>query len=565
MSGYTRHTWRWVILLICLGLGFLGLLFRFVQLTVIDRSFLLKQGDARSQRIIERPALRGMITDREQYPLAITTRVASIWIDPQQFVANDANFKALSALLGDSTAVLQARLKKNSGKEFLYLKRHISPQLARKVMALHLPGVHSLNEYRRYYPEADVTAQLIGFTNIDNQGQEGMELAYNQSLQGVPGKEKVAKDGVGHVVALLGTVRAEEPGKELVLSIDHRIQYLAYRYLADAVTQVEAAAGSVIVLDVRTGEVLAMANVPSYNPNQTVNTSLDSLRNRCVTDTFEPGSTTKALSLANVLAQGKYTPDSMVDTNPGWMVLDGHVVRDPEGNDGLINMTTVLVKSSNVGTAKFTLTTPPNSLWELLHKMGYGQSTGSGFPGEVKGSLPLHKWSDFTLATLSFGYGLSVTPLQVANAYATIARGGIKMPVSLVKIDQPPQGERVMDAKIAAQIRMMLEAVVDQAAVKAQVPGYRVMGKTGTVRMLAANGRGYDEKRHIAFFAGIAPASDPRVVVMVVLQDPHKGYYSAQVLAPVFSQIMGGALRVLDIAPDKPLDNTPDKAAPADT
>lgn len=550
MNFYMRHTWRWVILLICLGLAFLGLLFRFVQLTVIDRSFLLKQGDARSQRIIESPALRGMITDRDHYPLAITTRVSSIWVDPQEFVMNNDNLKTLSALLGDNVAVLQARLKNNNSKEFVYLKRHISPQLAEKVMALHLPGVHSLHEYRRYYPEADVTAQLIGFTNIDNQGQEGMELAYNQSLAGVPGKEKVAKDGVGHVVAMLGTVRAEEPGKELALSIEHRIQYLAYRYLADAVTQVDAVAGSVIVLDVRTGEVLAMANVPSYNPNQTVDPRIDSLRNRCVTDTFEPGSTTKALSLANVLAQGKYTPNSLVDTNPGWMVLDGHVVRDPEGNDGLIDMTTVLVKSSNVGTAKFTLTTPPNSLWELLHKVGYGQLTGSGFPGEVKGTLPLHKWSDFTLATLSFGYSLSATPLQVANAYATIARGGIKMPVSLVKLDHPPEGERVMDAKIAEEVKLMLEAVVDQAAVKAQVPGYRVLGKTGTVRMLGSNGK-YDEKRHIAFFAGAAPASDPRLVVMVVLQEPHKGYYSAQVLAPVFSQIMGGALRVLDIAPDK--------------
>ncbi|MCD6046254.1 MAG: ftsI [Gammaproteobacteria bacterium] len=551
MSFYTRHTWRWVILLICLSLAFVGLLARFVQLTVIDRSFLLKQGDARSQRIIERPALRGMITDRDKYPLAITTRVSSIWVDPQKFVVSDNNLKALSTLLGDSRAVLQARLKANNSKEFVYLKRHISPQLAQKVMALNLPGVHSLHEYRRYYPEADVTAQLIGFTNIDNRGQEGMELAYNQSLEGTPGKEKVSKDGVGHVVALLGIVRTEEPGKELVLSIDHRIQYLAYRYLADAVTQVDAVAGSVIVLDVKTGEVLAMANVPSYNPNQTVNPRSDSLRNRCVTDVFEPGSTTKAFSLANVLAQGKYTPDSLVDTNPGWMVLNGHVVRDPEGNDGVINMTTVLVKSSNVGTAKLTLTTPPNSLWELLHKVGYGQLTGSGFPGEVKGSLPLHKWSDFTLATLSFGYGLSTTPLQVANAYATIARGGIKMPVSLVKLDHPPQGERVMDAKIAGQIKLMLEAVVDQAAVKAQVPGYRVLGKTGTVRMLASSGKGYDEKRHIAFFAGAAPASDPRLVVMVVLQEPKKGYYSAQILAPVFSQIMGGALRVLDIAPDK--------------
>ncbi len=550
MSFYTRHTWRWVILLICLGVAFFGLLLRFVQLTVIDRSFLLKQGDARSQRIIERPALRGMITDRDHYPLAISTRVASIWIDPQEFVADSNNLKALSALLGDSTVVLQGRLKKNNSKEFVYLKRHISPQLSQKVMALQLPGVHSLHEYRRYYPEADVTAQLIGFTNIDNQGQEGMELAYNQSLEGVPGREKVSKDGVGHVVALLGTVRAEEPGKELALSIDHRIQYLAYRYLADAVTRVDAVAGSVIVLDVKTGEVLAMANVPSYNPNQTTDPRIDSLRNRCVTDTFEPGSTTKAFSLANVLAQGKYTPDSLVDTNPGWMVLNGHVVRDPEGNDGVINMTMVLVKSSNVGTAKLTLTTPPNSLWELLHKVGYGQLTGSGFPGEVKGSLPLHKWSDFTLATLSFGYSLSATPLQVANAYASIARGGIKMPVSLVKLEHPPQGERVMDAKIAQEVKLMLEAVVDQAAVKAQVPGYRVLGKTGTVRMLDPTGH-YDEKRHIAFFAGAAPASDPRLVVMVVLQEPHKGYYSAQILAPVFSQIMGGALRVLDIAPDK--------------
>ncbi len=549
MNAYTRHTWRWVILLICLGLAFLGLLLRFVQLTVIDRSFLLKQGDARSQRVIERPAMRGMITDRDHYPLAITTPVSSIWVDPQEFVAKPEDLKTLSTLLNDSVDVLEARLKSNNGKEFVYLKRHISPRLAQKIMALHLKGVHSLTEYRRYYPESEVTSQLIGFTNIDNQGQEGMELAYNQWLQGVPGKERVSKDGVGHVVALLGTVREAEPGKELVLSLNHRIQYLAYRDLMDGVTKAEAVAGSVIVLDVKTGEVLAMANVPSYNPNQTVDPRLDTLRNRCVTDIFEPGSTTKALSLANVLLQGRYTPDSMIDTNPGWMTLNGHIVRDPEGNNGVINMTTVLVKSSNVGTAKLTLTTPPNSLWELLHKMGYGQLTGSGFPGEAKGSLPLHKWSDFTLATLSFGYGLSATPLQVANAYATIARGGIKMPVSLVKLSQPPQGERVLDAKVAEQVKMMLEAVVNEAAVNGQVPGYRVLGKTGTIRMLGP--KGYDPNRHIAFFAGAAPASNPRLVVMVVLQEPHKGYYSAQVVAPIFSQIMGGALRALDIPPDK--------------
>ena len=549
MNAYTRHTWRWVIVLICLGIAFLGLLFRFVQLTVLDRSFLLKQGEARSQRIIERPALRGMITDRDNYPLAITTRVASIWVDPQEFTPTDDNLKALSHLLNDSVPVLQARLKSNDNKEFVYLKRHISPQLAKQIMDLHLEGVHSLAEYRRYYPESDVTSQLIGFTNIDNQGQEGMELAYNQWLEGTPGKERVLKDGMGHVVSLLGTVQSEQSGKELALSIDHRIQYMAYRDLADGMEQAQATAGSAIVLDIKTGEVLAMVNLPSYNPNQTVDPRSDTLRNRCVTDVFEPGSTTKAFSIANVLAQGKVTPNTLVDTSPGWFVLNGHVVRDPEGNDGVIDVTTVLVKSSNVGTAKLTLTTPPNSLWELLHKVGYGQVTGSGFPGESAGSLPLHKWSDFGLATFSFGYGLSATPLQVANAYATIARGGIKMPVSLVKVSSPLQGERVMDPKIAAEVKDMLEKVITDAAVKAQVPGYRVFGKTGTVRMLGPNG--YDAKHHIAFFAGGAPASNPRVIVMIVLQDPHKGYYSAQVVAPIFSQIMGNTLRTLDIAPDK--------------
>ncbi len=549
MNAYTRHTWRWVLLLICVGLAFLGLLFRFVQLTVIDRGFLLKQGDARSQRIIERPAMRGMITDREHYPLAITTPVASIWVDPQEFVADEANLKTLSGLLGDSVPLLKARLKSNSGKEFVYLKRHISPRLSKKVMALHLAGVHTLREYRRYYPESDVTAQVIGFTNIDNQGQEGMELAYNQFLEGVPGKERVSKDGVGHVVALLGTVREAEPGKDLALSLDHRIQYLAYHDLVEGVAKADAVAGSVIVLDIKTGEVLAMANVPSYNPNQTVDPRSPTLRNRCVTDVFEPGSTTKAFSLANVLLQGKYTPNSLIDTNPGWLTLNGRVVRDHAGNEGVIDMTTVLVKSSNVGTAKFTLTTPPNSLWELLHKVGYGQLTGSGFPGESKGSLPLHKWSDFTLATLSFGYGLSATPLQVANAYATLARGGIKMPVSFVKLPNPPEGERVIDAKVAEEMKIMLEAVVDRAAVKAQVATYRVFGKTGTIRVLGPTG--YDEKRHTSFFVGAAPASNPRLLVMVMLQEPHKGYYGAQVVAPIFSQIMEKALRTLDVPPDK--------------
>jgi cell division protein FtsI (penicillin-binding protein 3) len=550
------YRWRYRIVLLLLFLASMGLIWRVVDLTIINRTFLKKQGDARTERIVPIPAYRGMITDRNGDPLAISTPVASVWVNPQEIAASSKEIAELASLLEMTPSELKAKLKQNQNKEFVYLKRGMEPAVADQIKDLKVAGIYVQREFHRYYPEGEVTAHVLGFTNVDDKGQEGIELAYNDWLQGVSGSKKVIKDRMGRIVEEVGTVREPRPGQDLTLSIDRRIQYLAYRELADGVKKYEAISGSVVVLNVKTGEILAMVNTPSYNPNDRssrVAAHDGRYRNRAVTDVYEPGSTIKSFSMTNALLSGRYHSNSTIDTAPGWMMIDGKKVQEDDNHNlGVIDLTTILARSSNVGIAKITLSLPPDRLWNLLHTVGFGQLTDSGFPGERAGQLvERNKWPPFALATLSFGYGMSVTTLQLAQAYNVFANQGVKRPVTFLKLDKPAAGEQVIEANVAKEILTMLESVLETGgtATEAKVPGYRVTGKTGTARVVGENG--YEKHRHNSSFVGIAPASDPQLLIAVVLNDV-KGsrYYGGYSAGPIFSQIMGGALQLMDIPPD---------------
>jgi cell division protein FtsI (penicillin-binding protein 3) len=425
----------------------------------------------------------------------------------------------------------------------------LPPEVVDKVKALKVPGVSFQREYRRFYPSGEVAAHLLGFTNIDDNGQEGLELAYNNWLKGAPGKRQVVKDRLGQIVANLGMVRTPQEGHDLTLSIDSRIQYLAYTALQNTLPKYNADSGSIIVLDVLTGEILAMVNAPSYNPNaRSVHNA--NYRNRAVTDIFEPGSTMKTFSVASALASGKYQPTTLVDTRPGWMEIGGHIIRDDDYN-GIINLIQILQKSSNIGAAKITLSLPPDNLWSFLTRMGFGSSTQSGFPGEGSGVFIRERLKYPTnLVTTAYGYGISATALQLTKAYAIFASHGIKRPISFVKLDQPSNGERVIDQKLADQMLMLLQAVAEGGGgVKAQISGYQVGGKTGTAYMMGPGG--YMKNRYTSSFIGIAPLSNPRLVVSVILHGVRGSvHFGAQVSAPVFSTVMAGALRYMNVPPD---------------
>jgi len=543
----SRYCWLAIILIIC----FIILVGRVIKLTLFDEAFLKAEGNARSLRVLPLPAYRGMIKDRFGKALAVSVPVESIWINPKEFSLKDSNIPKLLKLLNENKNTLTSKIDKYNKKEFLYLKRHISPEKAHKILALKIPGVHAKDTYERYYPEANVIAPVIGFTNIDDIGQEGVELEYNNWLEGKPGKEVVVKDLFGHVVSVKGIVKPAESGKDIQLSIDSRAQYQAYSQLKKTVKARHAKSASMVILDVKTGEVIAMANYPSYNPNQRPRHLNSNYRNRAVTDVFEPGSTIKTFSVINALESGKYQPNTIIDTSPGWMYLDGKRVGD-EINNGKINITTILQRSSNIGVTKLTLSLPPESLWQLLHKMGFGERTDSAFPGESSGELPFfNEWPKFTLATMSFGYGLSVTSLQLASAYATIANHGIKKPISLLKTKNQKLSKALIAPKVADDVMGMLESVVSDKGTgrKAQIPGYKVSGKTGTVRIVGPHG--YEKNHHNAMFVGIVPASSPKFVGVVIVRDPLKGkYYGGSVAAPIFSHVMASVLRDYNVPPD---------------
>lgn len=527
------------------------LLWRVVYLHVLNKDFLQQQGDARHLRVVPLSAHRGMITDRYGEPLAVSTPVDSVWANPQELIEARDELPRLAGLLGLDPGKLQRLLATRGEREFVYLKRHISPGLGQQVMALNLPGVDLQREYRRYYPGGEVTAHVIGFTNIDDVGQEGLELAYDDWLRGEPGAKRVIKDGKNRIVEDVESIRAPRPGKDLVLSMDRRIQYLAYRELKAAVQENKARSGSAVVLDMRTGEVLAMVNQPSYNPNNRKDLHRNQERNRAVTDLFEPGSTMKPFTIACALESGLYHPDTPIDTRPGRFQIGRHTITDVH-DYGLIDVSRVIIKSSNVGASKIALSLPPQRIWSMFTQMGFGSVTGSGYPGEASGLLAdYHRWGEIERATLSYGYGISVTPLQLAHAYATLALDGRRRPVTFLRTEQVVASDPLVSMKTVRQLRAMMEGVVSDegTADLARIPGYRVAGKTGTVR-IAANG-GYAAKQYLAVFAGFAPASQPRLVMVVMIDDPQNGkIYGGLVAAPVFEHVMSGALRLLDIPPD---------------
>ncbi|HEX7370446.1 MAG TPA: penicillin-binding protein 2 [Rhodanobacteraceae bacterium] len=536
-----------------LSLAALGLVARAVDLQVVHQAFLQKQGDARFLRDVPIPVSRGTIFDRNGVPLAVSTPMLSLWANPDELLQHADRISELAKALGVNAVDLDRKLQARNGREFVYLRRLMPPAEAKAILALDIPGVNAQREYKRYYPDGAAMAHVLGFTNIDDHGQEGLELAYDGWLAGKPGEKRVIRDRMGHIVENVEQLKAPVPGHDLTLSIDSRIQYLAYSALSEAVTKRHAASGSMVILDPRNGEILAMVNVPSYNPNDIDNSNPAQRRNRAVTDVTEPGSTMKPFTITTALESGKWTPSTMVDTNPGTFTLDGHLIRD-DRNNGLIDVTHVITYSSNVGASKISLTLTAQQMSKVLHEFGFGASTGSGFPGEVGGYIPPPRtWGDFVKATISFGYGVNVTALQLADAYAAIADGGIKHTPTFIKGDDNP-GVRIEPEKIAHEVMAMLRTVVGAppaTAPQAAIPDYTVAGKTGTAHLAIAGG--YARNRYAALFAGIVPASNPRLVAVVIVRDAggHGGeYFGGEVSAPVFREVMSGALRLLDIPPD---------------
>jgi cell division protein FtsI (penicillin-binding protein 3) len=528
-----------------------SLVARAVHLQVLDKDFLNQQADTRHLRTEKISAHRGSITDRNGEPLAISTPVDSIWANPQEFAAAVDSIPRLARILELDQQTLMRRVTRSMDKEFLYLRRHLSPDQAQEVLDLELPGINVQREYRRFYPASEVTGHLVGFTNIDDQGQEGLELAFNHWLSGESGAKRVLKDRLGRSVENVESIRPPHHGKDLRTSIDLRIQYLAYRTLKAAIRSHNAKSGSIVVLDVQTGEVLAMVNQPTYNPNDRSQFSAERYRNRAITDIFEPGSSIKPLIVASALESGDYRPSSVVDTAPGYVVVGPKKIEDSK-NLGRVSLTTILARSSNVGVTKLAMTLEPEQLWATMSRFGLGTLTTSGFPGESAGSLThFNHWRPISQATLAYGYGVSVTPLQLAQAYAALGSNGQMHPISLVALEQPSDGQQVISNDTATSVRRMLEEVVRPGGTgtKAAVPGYRVAGKTGTAWKFSSGG--YSEDEYISIFAGLAPASDPQLAAVVVIDEPRgELYYGSDVAAPVFADVMSESLRLLAVPPD---------------
>jgi len=523
---------------------------RLVDLHVVDKEFLRQQGDVRTIRAEPIDAHRGVVADRHGEPLAVSTPVQTLWANPSEMDPDDPGLAGLARLLGLSEARLRERLREYASREFIYLKRKVQPSLAREALALGLGGVYARQEYRRYYPAGEVTAHVVGFTNIDEKGQEGIELAYNRLLAGEPGQKRVLKDNRGRVIKDLMLIRDARPGRDVSLSIDLRLQYLAYRELKAVVAAHNARGGTLVMLDVDTGEVLAMVNQGSYNPNDRSQLAAENLRNKAITDLFEPGSTIKPMTIAAALETGQYQPVTTVDTAPGFRRFGRFTIRDAR-NYGALDLTEILVKSSNVGVSRIATDLGGETLRNLFSRLGLGQATGIGFPGEAVGVLPAPaKWRPVEESTLSYGYGLSVNALQLAQAYMVLANGGIRYPVSLVKLEQPPQGQRVLSEKVSLAVRKMLgEAVSRGTGTRAQPGLYAAGGKTGTVHLVGADG--YEKSQYKAIFAGMAPIEDPRIVTVVAVDAPQSGeYYGGEVAAPVFARVMSDALRLLNVKPE---------------
>jgi len=546
--------WRlWLVMGVLVAL-FLALVLRVLMLQVLESDrgaqFLRKQGAMRMVRTAELPAYRGLITDRRGEPLAISTPVISLYANPTRLAGN-ARIAELEAALGEAPGDIEARLARYEGKQFMYLRRHLIPDEARKVLALKIPGVRAQREYRRFYPAGEVTAQLVGMTNVDGAGVAGLELAYDDWLRGHAGKKRYIKDLHGDAVRDIGVVEEARPGRNLQLSIDLRLQYLQHRELNRAIAVTGSEAGIIVTLDSRTGEVLASVSYPDFNPNNRSAVTMSETRNRAVTDVFEPGSTMKPLTLVAALESGRYTTDTLIDTSPGRIRVGRKVLPDPR-NYGEITLSRVVEKSSQVGITKIALDIGHEPIWDVFQRFGLGEPTATGFPGESSGLLPQRpRWREIEKVTLAFGYGLTATPLQLARAYAAFANDGILPEVTLLhRAEGASGGRRVISEDLAREVRMVLNAVTGThgTARRARIEGYEVGGKTGTVHKVGAGG--YLDDQYIALFAGMAPVEDPRFVTVVVLDRP-KGdaYGGGAAAAPVFARVAGETLRLLGVAP----------------
>jgi len=541
---------RFVAALILLAFGTLAA--RSVYLQVVRNDFLQQKGESRYARVIELSATRGRIADRSGDMLAVSTPVKSVWAIPEDARLSPAQARELAALLEMDVRELNRRLA--AEKDFVFIKRQIPPDVAEKVAALALPGIHHQREYRRYYPAGEVTAHMLGFTGVDDRGQEGIELAFDAQLSGKPGSRRVIKDRLGRIVEDVESIKPPQDGKDITLALDAKVQYLAFSHLKQALAEHKAKAGGVVVLDARTGEVLALANLPAYNPNNRLKLTGAQLRNRALTDVFEPGSTMKPFTVALALEKGRFRSDSPIQTAPGRLTIGNATIHDAHPH-GLLTVAQVIQKSSNVGTAKIAGTFAAEEMWRMFDDIGFGQPLRLGFPGEVGGRLrPFKTWRPIEQATMSYGHGISVTLMQLARAYLAFARDGDLIPLSLTRQESAPiAGKSIFSAQTARQVRAMLELAVQPGgtAPRAQIAGYRVAGKTGTAHKL--EGGSYTD-RYVAVFVGFAPVSDPRLVVAVMIDEPSAGkYYGGEVAAPVFAQVMAGSLRTLGVAPDAPL------------
>ncbi len=544
--------WRQRLVLVLLLGAFAALVARSLYLQGFNSEFLGDKGRARFERVLDISATRGRITDRHGDVLAVSTPVRSIWAIPEDAQLAPAQARNLAALLDIDVRELNRKLA--SERDFVYVKRQLPPELADRISALQLPGIHQKNEYRRYYPAGEVMAHMLGFTGVEDAGQEGIELAFNAQLSGKPGSRRVIKDRRGNVVEDVESLHPPLEGKDIVLAMDSKLQYLAYSYLKQALEANRAKAGGVVVLDARTGELLALANLPTYNPNNRVKLVGAQLRNRALTDTFEPGSTMKPFTAALALESGKVRFNTPIQTAPGKMTIGTATIHDAHMH-GVLTVAQVIQKSSNIGAAKLALSMTPEEMWGMFDSLGFGTPLKLGFPGEVSGRLrPAKSWKPIEQATMAYGHGISVTLIQLAHAYQAFARDGDLVPVSLARMDTPPlNGKQVFSAQTAREVRAMLEMAVQPGgtAPRAQIPGYRVAGKTGTAHKL--EGGAYANK-YVASFVGLAPASDPRLIVAVMVDEPSNGkYYGGDVAAPVFAQVMAASLRSLGVAPDAPL------------
>ena len=559
--------WRFRLVLGLLGIMVAAIAWRIVDLQVIDHDFLKGQGDARSLRHIPIPAHRGLITDRNGEPLAVSTPVSTLWANPKELQLVKDRWPELARVLGQNPAQLSERLEALASKEFIYLVRGLTPEQGQAVLDLKIPGVYGLEEFRRFYPAGDVTAHMVGFTDLDDHGREGVELAYDDWLKGVPGRRQVIKDRRGKLIRDVQVTKNAKAGKTLALSIDLRLQYLATRELRKAITENEAKAGSLVIMDVKTGEVLAMVNMPTYNPNNRRTMVPAAMRNRAIIDVFEPGSTMKPFSMSAALETGRWKPTDKVEVYPGSLQIGRYTIKDVSRSEGpVLDLTGILINSSNVGMSKVAFDVGGENIYRVMANVGLGQYSGLGFPGERVGNLPNHReWHKAETATLSYGYGLSVTALQLAHAYSTLANHGRLVPMSILKTDKLPDSTQVIPEKVANTIQGMLEQVIEapRGVYRAQVPAYHVAGKSGTARKATIGSRGYTENAYRSLFAGFGPMSDPRYAVVVVIDEPSKaGYFGGLVSAPVFSKVMSGTLRLMNVPPDN-LPSTPQQQADA--